>query len=143
MEYASETKGICPKSLRFELNDGIVSGVQFEGGCPGNLAGIGLLVEGRSGVEVAKTLKGIKCGQKKSSCPAELAKAILKAVKEEKKSVKELKTVKPKPKSKLAKSAAKSKPVKSKPAKAESPKANKSHSQAKVSSKAKAKGVAS
>jgi uncharacterized protein (TIGR03905 family) len=86
--------------MRFDINDGVISGIQFVGGCPGNLTGISLLAEGKPALEVAKLLKGVKCGQKKSSCPAELSKAIYKVLKEEKEA---LKTAKPPTKTPSAK----------------------------------------
>ncbi|MDR2140965.1 MAG: TIGR03905 family TSCPD domain-containing protein [Deltaproteobacteria bacterium] len=84
MEYSSQPQGVCPKNMSFEINEGIISDIKFVGGCPGNLMGISLLAEGRPALEVAKTLKGVKCGQRKSSCPNELAKAITRAMKEAK-----------------------------------------------------------
>ncbi|MDR1084105.1 MAG: TIGR03905 family TSCPD domain-containing protein [Deltaproteobacteria bacterium] len=85
MEYESVPKGVCPRQLRFELNGGIISGIEFTGGCPGNLKAIGLLAEGQPAAEVAATLSGLTCGLKKTSCGDQLAKAIKKALKEEKK----------------------------------------------------------
>ncbi|MDR1395718.1 MAG: TIGR03905 family TSCPD domain-containing protein [Deltaproteobacteria bacterium] len=85
MEYVSQPKGICPKNMQFEISGGIVSNIRFTGGCAGNLSGIGLLAEGRDALEVAKTLAKVTCGAKKTSCPMELSKAIMKALKQEKK----------------------------------------------------------
>ncbi|MDR2422445.1 MAG: TIGR03905 family TSCPD domain-containing protein [Deltaproteobacteria bacterium] len=87
MEYSSQPKGVCPKHMSFKLDDGKISDIKFVGGCPGNLSAVALLSEGRSALEVAKTLKGVKCGQRKTSCPAELSKAIMAALKDSKKAV--------------------------------------------------------
>ena len=53
----------------------------FEGGCHGNLQGIGKLVEGMDAAEVIKRVEGIKCGFKQTSCPDQLSKALTEAVK--------------------------------------------------------------
>jgi uncharacterized protein (TIGR03905 family) len=84
MEYSSQPKGVCPKHMSFRLDGGKISDIKFVGGCPGNLAAVSLLSEGRPALEVAKTLKGVKCGQRKTSCPAELSRAIMAALKDSK-----------------------------------------------------------
>ncbi|MBP5620857.1 MAG: TIGR03905 family TSCPD domain-containing protein [Thermoguttaceae bacterium] len=76
MEYSYKTSGTCSRSINFSINDGILSNVSFEGGCHGNLQGIGRLVEGMKVDEVERRLKGITCGSKPTSCPDQLAKAI-------------------------------------------------------------------
>ncbi|MDR0548611.1 MAG: TIGR03905 family TSCPD domain-containing protein [Deltaproteobacteria bacterium] len=83
MQFDYKPKGVCPKHLSFNLKEGILSGVEFEGGCPGNLSAVAVLTEGRPALEVAQILKNVKCGPRKTSCPAELAKAIMSALKEE------------------------------------------------------------
>ena len=76
MEYNYRTSGTCSRSIRFQVEDGKVSAVRFEGGCHGNLQGIGALVEGMDKDEVIRRLKGIRCGFKSTSCPDQLAKAL-------------------------------------------------------------------
>lgn len=80
MDYSYKTSGTCSRSITFSINDGILSNVSFEGGCHGNLQGIGRLVEGMKVDEVEKRLKGISCGGKPTSCPDQLAKAIRQAI---------------------------------------------------------------
>lgn len=47
MTYTYKTKGVCSRSIRFDISDdGIVSNVAFEGGCNGNTKGICALIEG-------------------------------------------------------------------------------------------------
>ncbi len=77
-----KTSGVCSQAIDFEVEDGKVKDVHFQGGCNGNTAGIGLLVEGMEVDEVIRRLEGVKCGFKNTSCPDQLAKA-LKKVKEE------------------------------------------------------------
>lgn len=81
MEYTYRTKGTCSQMIQFTVEDGIVSNVQYFGGCNGNLKGIGALVNGMNIDEVIARLDGIKCGMKQTSCPDQLAQA-LKAAKE-------------------------------------------------------------
>jgi uncharacterized protein (TIGR03905 family) len=78
MEY--KTSGTCASKIFFELRDGKVYSVSFEGGCNGNLKAIGILVEGMETGELIKKLKGLCCGRKKTSCADQLAAAIARAV---------------------------------------------------------------
>ncbi|UQZ90124.1 TIGR03905 family protein [Deltaproteobacteria bacterium Smac51] len=78
MRHSFSTKGTCSRSIEFDVNDGIVSGITFEGGCHGNLQGVAKLAEGRSVEELVSILSGIKCDTKKTSCPDQLAKALKK-----------------------------------------------------------------
>lgn len=82
MKYNYKTKGTCSRSIQFELNDGIISNVSFEGGCNGNLKGIAALAEGKKADEVIEILSGIRCGFKSTSCPDQFAKALEEALKE-------------------------------------------------------------
>lgn len=43
--YSYKTRGTCSRSIQFDVVDGVVRDVCFEGGCNGNLKGIGKLVE--------------------------------------------------------------------------------------------------
>lgn len=76
MEYTYRTKGTCSQMIQFTVEDGIVSNVQYFGGCNGNLKGIGALVNGMNIDEVIARLDGIKCGMKQTSCPDQLARAL-------------------------------------------------------------------
>ncbi len=70
-------EGVCAKSVEFDIVDGCISNVHFEGGCVGNQTGIAHLVEGMSADEVVKRLRGIDCRGKGTSCPDQLSKGIL------------------------------------------------------------------
>ncbi len=76
MTYSYKTSGTCSRAIRFEVNNGIVSNVKFEGGCSGNTKGIASLVEGMAVDEVISRLSGITCGFKNTSCPDQLARAL-------------------------------------------------------------------
>ena len=76
MKYTYRTKGTCSRSITFDIEDGVVRNVQFEGGCNGNLKGIGKLVEGMDVDDVIARIEGVKCGMKSTSCPDQLAQAL-------------------------------------------------------------------
>lgn len=83
MKYNYKTKGTCSRSIQFEINDGIISNVSFEGGCNGNLKGIAALAEGKKVEEIIPVLSGIRCGFKSTSCPDQFSKALEEALKGE------------------------------------------------------------
>ena len=69
------TMGVCSRSIDFEVENGIVTRVIFNGGCRGNTQGVARLAEGRPIDEVIKLLEGIDC-RGGTSCPDQLAKAL-------------------------------------------------------------------
>ena len=79
MKYTYRTKGTCSCSITFDIEDGVVRNVQFEGGCNGNLKGIGAIVDGMKVEDVIDKLSGIRCGFKSTSCPDQLAQALMEA----------------------------------------------------------------
>ncbi len=74
MDY--RTKGTCSSMIHFDLDGDVVRNVSFDGGCNGNLQGIGKLVEGMDAHKVIETLEGTQCGFRGTSCPDQLAKAL-------------------------------------------------------------------
>lgn len=70
------TNGVCAKKIEFVVEEGIVKKIEFLSGCAGNLQGISQLAEGMKVEDVISKLKGIKCGDKASSCPDQLARAL-------------------------------------------------------------------
>ncbi len=77
MEY--KTSGVCAKGITFDIVDDKVVNVAFNGGCNGNLKGIGTLVDGMNVDEAIGKLSGITCGYKTTSCPDQLANALRQA----------------------------------------------------------------
>ena len=71
-----KTRGVCCKSIDLEVEDNIIKSVKFNGGCQGNTAAISALVVGENVDKVVDKLNGIRCGDKLSSCPNELVKAL-------------------------------------------------------------------
>lgn len=76
MTYSYKTNGTCSREIKLEVNDGVVTNVEFIGGCNGNLKGIASLTKGMKAEEVIEKLKGIRCGFKSTSCPDQLACAL-------------------------------------------------------------------
>lgn len=76
MEINYTTQGTCSTRIEVEVEDGIVKNVRYTGGCNGNLQGISALVKGMPVEEVIARLEGIRCGNKITSCPDQLCKAL-------------------------------------------------------------------
>ncbi len=74
-----KTKGTCSSEIIVELNGDTIESVKIIGGCDGNTKGICSLVQGMKADDVIDRLSGIKCGRKPTSCPDQLAKALLQA----------------------------------------------------------------
>ena len=75
MRYA--TSRTCSREIDFEVDDNnIVTSCEFIGGCMGNTQGVARLVVGRTVEDVIKTLEGINCGNRGTSCPDQLAQAL-------------------------------------------------------------------
>lgn len=69
-------KGVCCRKIEIDLEDGLIKGVKFEGGCDGNLKGIARLVVGQKPETVAEMLRGVDCRGRGTSCPDQLAQAL-------------------------------------------------------------------
>ncbi|MBR5376747.1 MAG: TIGR03905 family TSCPD domain-containing protein [Lachnospiraceae bacterium] len=69
--------GVCATGIDIETGDGIIKEVRFTNGCSGNTQGISRLVQGMEIDEAIKRLSGIRCGFKSTSCPDQLAKALI------------------------------------------------------------------
>ena len=75
MQY--KTSGTCSTMIDLEVDGDIIKSVAFTGGCNGNLKGICSLVRGMKVDDAIEKLQGIKCGFKNTSCPDQLAKALI------------------------------------------------------------------
>lgn len=71
-------KHTCSRAIDFEVENGILKSCQFIGGCDGNTQGVARLVVGRPVDEIIKTLEGIDCNGRGTSCPDQLAQALKK-----------------------------------------------------------------
>ena len=73
-------QGTCAYLGHVAVEDGIVTKVEVEGGCNGNLQGISRLVVGMKAQEAIEKMEGIKCGFRPTSCPDQLSKALKKCL---------------------------------------------------------------
>ena len=80
-----KTEGVCANKIDFTVKDGKVEKIIFHEGCPGNLQGVSRLAEGMDVNEVIEKLKGITCSGRNTSCPDQLANALLAALERDKK----------------------------------------------------------
>lgn len=76
MKYIYTPQGVCSMQMIFEIEEGIVKDLQILGGCPGNTIGVSTLIKGKNIDEIIQMLKGILCGNKGTSCPDQIAKAL-------------------------------------------------------------------
>ncbi len=79
IEY--KTHGTCSRAVIVDVEDGVITDCAFVGGCPGNTQGVASLVIGMKTEDAIAKIKGIKCGMKNTSCPDQLALALMEAEK--------------------------------------------------------------
>lgn len=78
--FAYIPTGVCTTEINFEIINNKIHSLSFLRGCPGNLLGLTSLIEGMTPLEAISKLEGIKCGNKSTSCPDQLAKALKEAI---------------------------------------------------------------
>lgn len=76
MQYRYRPRGVCSREIILDVEDHVIKDIAFIGGCHGNLQGISALCRGRRVDEVIPLIKDIHCGDKNTSCPAQLALAL-------------------------------------------------------------------
>lgn len=70
-------KGTCSQKMIFDIDENrIIKNVKIIGGCPGNLLGISKILVGMSIKDVIERFDGVKCGNKPTSCPDQIAQAL-------------------------------------------------------------------
>ena len=84
MEYVYRPKNVCAIEIRFNIEGGVVRNIEFVGGCNGNLKAISKIVDGWTVKEIEEKLLGNTCGRKTTSCADQLAIAVGKAYREQK-----------------------------------------------------------
>lgn len=78
MEHISyRTKGTCSRQVEIDLENGRIVSVKFIGGCAGNTQGVAALLVGMTVEDAIERLSGIRCGFKPTSCPDQLAQALI------------------------------------------------------------------
>ncbi len=75
--YIYKTTGVCSKEIEFHVEESILKEVKFYAGCPGSLQGMSRLISGMHIDDAIEKLHGIICGGKNTSCPDQLAKALM------------------------------------------------------------------
>lgn len=76
MRYEYKTKGTCAMIIRFDIDNDVISNIEFLGGCNGNLKAISKLLEGTTVQYIEEKLLGNTCGGRSTSCADQLAKAV-------------------------------------------------------------------
>ena len=76
MKYQYTPQGTCSRLIDIEMDGDRIADIRSTGGCNGNLQGIAAMARGLKAAEVIERLQGIKCGNKPTSCPDQLAKAL-------------------------------------------------------------------
>ena len=69
---------VCSREMIFNIEKNIINDIQITGGCSGYSQGLIKLCIGQKIDYVIDKLKNIKCGYKKTSCPDQITKALLK-----------------------------------------------------------------
>lgn len=81
-DYTYQPTGVCARKIDFSIEDGKLHNVRFTGGCPGNTAAIGKLLEGADARATMELLRGNQCGARGTSCADQLSLGIEKALSE-------------------------------------------------------------
>lgn len=74
--YANTCREVCSQQIAVAVKDGVILDAGFYGGCSGNAQGICKLVAGMKVEDAISRLEGIRCGDKGTSCPDQLAKTL-------------------------------------------------------------------
>ena len=76
MRYNYKTQIVCAQIISFDIDDDVISNIEFLGGCNGNLKAIAKLVDGWTVDKIEEYLRGNTCGPRPTSCADQLAKAV-------------------------------------------------------------------
>ncbi len=80
MEYTYQTNNVCASEISFEITDGKLYNVRFNGGCHGNIKAIQMLLEGQDIDRISSMLKGNTCKERGTSCTDQLVQGIEEAL---------------------------------------------------------------
>ena len=69
-------EGVCSKQMDISVVNDTIRSVVITKGCPGNTQAVSRLIEGMQIDDAIGKLEGIICGDKETSCPDQLAKAL-------------------------------------------------------------------
>ena len=76
MIHTYKTQNTCAKNIVIDIEDNIVNGITFVGGCPGNLSALSKMLSGKTPKEIIALCEGNTCGNKGTSCLDQLARAL-------------------------------------------------------------------
>ncbi len=76
MEYNYKPKGVCSTNIKLIIDGDILTDIEVQNGCEGNLKGIRSLVKGMKLTDIISKLEGIDCHGRGTSCPDQIASAI-------------------------------------------------------------------
>ena len=85
MRYTYTPEIVCAKEISFDINDNIITNIEFVGGCNGNAKAVSKLLDGQTVEYIESKLLGNTCGRRPTSCAEQLAIAVRKAYTELKK----------------------------------------------------------
>ena len=75
--YNYKPRGVCSTNIKLEIENNHLVDIIVTGGCSGNLEGIRRLIKGMDLDNIVEKLKGTCCSTKQTSCPDQIASAIL------------------------------------------------------------------
>ncbi len=81
-KYEYQPKGVCSSNMIFEIENDRILSLEIVGGCPGNTLGVSKLCAGKTIDEVIDLLHDIPCRNRGTSCPDQIAKALIQYKKE-------------------------------------------------------------
>ncbi len=69
-------EGVCCNRVLVDVEDGVIRGVTFEGGCDGNGKALARLLAGMPAAKAAELLDGVNCDGKGTSCADQLVRGL-------------------------------------------------------------------
>lgn len=79
VEYVN--RGVCSRKTVVDIaDDGTINDISILGGCMGNTRGIMTLLKGMNARDAIEKLRGIDCGGRGTSCPDQVAQALVHAL---------------------------------------------------------------
>ena len=75
-EIVYHPQGVCSREYRIAVTDGVIDSIKIVGGCDGNLKGIAGLLRGMKVNDAIERMSGVTCGNKPTSCPDQIARAL-------------------------------------------------------------------
>ncbi len=76
MKYNYTPTNVCPQSISLDIDNNVVTNIEFGGGCNGNLKTIQSLLDGWTADKIIEKCDGITCGRRPTSCSDQLAQAL-------------------------------------------------------------------